>query len=175
MTVSRLVRACECSVFCTNAAGKLLTVCTLWTESSLLYSRMAEHPLWEQIGRSFVHHYYQQFDLDRNQLGTLYSDTSCLTWEGQPFQGKAAIMEKIASLPFQKIQHSITAEDHQPAPDTCVLSMVVGQLKMCSNMQSLINWGQNSKFSSTQNLELCNCCLSHASSDFELIGKGNQT
>ncbi|XP_043574892.1 nuclear transport factor 2-like isoform X3 [Chiloscyllium plagiosum] len=106
---------------------------------------MAEHPLWEQIGRSFVHHYYQQFDLDRNQLGTLYSDTSCLTWEGQPFQGKAAIMEKIASLPFQKIQHSITAEDHQPAPDTCVLSMVVGQLKLqylmnlqCSLPRSII-------------------------------------
>ncbi|XP_048464809.1 nuclear transport factor 2 [Rhincodon typus] len=34
------------------------------------------------------------------------------------------------SLPFQKIQHSITAEDHQPAPDSCVLSMVVGQLKV---------------------------------------------
>ncbi|XP_041039543.1 nuclear transport factor 2-like isoform X1 [Carcharodon carcharias] len=97
---------------------------------SSLRIRMAEHPLWEQIGRGFVHHYYQQFDVDRTQLGTLYSDCSCLTWEGQPFQGKAAIMEKIASLPFQKIQHSITAEDHQPAPDSCVLSMVVGQLKV---------------------------------------------
>ncbi|XP_067913485.1 uncharacterized protein [Heterodontus francisci] len=62
----------------------------------LLGIRMAEHPLWEQIGRGFVQHYYQQFDVDRTQLGTLYSDCSCLTWEGQPFQGKAAIMEKIA-------------------------------------------------------------------------------
>ncbi|XP_027637484.1 nuclear transport factor 2 isoform X1 [Falco biarmicus] len=33
------------------------------------------------------------------------------------------------SLPFQKIQHSITAQDHQPTPDSCILSMVVGQLK----------------------------------------------
>ncbi|NWW33787.1 NTF2 factor, partial [Panurus biarmicus] len=35
----------------------------------------------------------------------------------------------LQSLPFQKIQHSITAQDHQPTPDSCILSMVVGQLK----------------------------------------------
>ncbi|RXM33573.1 Nuclear transport factor 2 [Acipenser ruthenus] len=56
-------------------------------------------------------------------------DASCLTWEGQQFQGKAAIVEKLSSLPFQKIAHSITAQDHQPTPDSCILSMVVGQLK----------------------------------------------
>uniref|UniRef100_UPI00398ED91F nuclear transport factor 2 isoform X2 n=1 Tax=Pristiophorus japonicus TaxID=55135 RepID=UPI00398ED91F len=33
------------------------------------------------------------------------------------------------SLPFRKIQHSITAQDHQPTPDSCILSMVVGQLQ----------------------------------------------
>ena len=85
-------------------------------------------------------------------------DASCLTWEGQQFQGKAAIVEKLSvskgqghaasscfpallatahhplfllqSLPFQKIQHSITAQDHQPTPDSCIISMVVGQLKV---------------------------------------------
>ena len=56
-------------------------------------------------------------------------DASCLTWEGQQFQGKAAIVEKLSSLPFQKIQHSIMAQDHQPTPDSCIISMVVGQLK----------------------------------------------
>ncbi|GLD71757.1 nuclear transport factor 2-like protein [Lates japonicus] len=30
-----------------------------------------------------------------SQLGCIYIDTSCLTWEGQPFQGKGAIMEKL--------------------------------------------------------------------------------
>ena len=35
----------------------------------------------------------------------------------------------LQSLPFQKIQHSITAQDHQPTPDSCIISMVVGQLK----------------------------------------------
>nr|XP_006641528.1 PREDICTED: nuclear transport factor 2 [Lepisosteus oculatus] len=90
---------------------------------------MADKPIWEQIGSSFVQHYYQLFDTDRTQLGAIYIDASCLTWEGQQFQGKAAIVEKLSSLPFQKIAHSITAQDHQPTPDSCILSMVVGQLK----------------------------------------------
>uniref|UniRef100_A0A3Q0RY92 Nuclear transport factor 2 n=1 Tax=Amphilophus citrinellus TaxID=61819 RepID=A0A3Q0RY92_AMPCI len=66
---------------------------------------MVDQPLWEQIGSSFVQHYYQMFDSDRSQLGSIYS------------------------LPFQKIAHNITAQDHQPTPDSCILSMVVGQLK----------------------------------------------
>lgn len=45
-------------------------------------------------------------------------------------QGKAAILDTLSSLPFQKIQHSITAQDHQPTPDSCIISMVVGQLKV---------------------------------------------
>ncbi|XP_018582669.1 nuclear transport factor 2, like isoform X2 [Scleropages formosus] len=66
---------------------------------------MAEKPVWEQIGTGFVQHYYQQFDTNRMNLADIYS------------------------LPFKTIQHSITAQDHQPTPDSCVLSMVVGQLK----------------------------------------------
>ncbi|KAL7883815.1 hypothetical protein SRHO_G00014730 [Serrasalmus rhombeus] len=57
------------------------------------------------------------------------TDASCLTWEGEGFQGKNAIMGKLSSLPFQTIQHSITAQDHHPTPDSCVMSMVMGQLK----------------------------------------------
>ncbi|KAM9855072.1 nuclear transport factor 2 isoform 1-T2 [Aulostomus maculatus] len=86
-------------------------------------------PLWEQIGSSFVQHYYQVFDTDRSQLGCIYIDASCLSWEGQHYHGKVAIVEKLTSLDFTKIAHSITAQDHQPTPDNCILSMVVGQLK----------------------------------------------
>ncbi|KAM4614068.1 nuclear transport factor 2 isoform 2-T2 [Discoglossus pictus] len=86
-------------------------------------------PIWEQIGSSFIQHYYNMFDNDRSCLSAIYIDSSCLTWEGEQFQGKTAIIEKLAMLPFQKIQHSITAQDHQPTPDSCILSMVVGQLK----------------------------------------------
>ncbi|KAM9097769.1 nuclear transport factor 2-like isoform 1-T7 [Sarcophilus harrisii] len=96
---------------------------------------MAESPMWEQVGASFVHLYYRHFDADRVQLSALYAlhiqtEASCLSWEGEQFQGKSAIMEKMLNLPFQKIQHSITSQDHQPAPDNCILSMVVGQLKV---------------------------------------------
>uniref|UniRef100_A0A3P9J576 NTF2 domain-containing protein n=1 Tax=Oryzias latipes TaxID=8090 RepID=A0A3P9J576_ORYLA len=91
---------------------------------------MVDQPLWEQIGSSFVQHYYQMFDSDRSLLGSIYIDSSCLTWEGEPYQGKIAIVEKLTSLPFTKIAHSITAQDHQPTPDNCILSMVVGQLKV---------------------------------------------
>ncbi|XP_006733126.1 nuclear transport factor 2 [Leptonychotes weddellii] len=91
---------------------------------------MGDKPIWEHIGSSFIQHYYQLFDNDRTQLGAIYIDASCLTWEGQQFQGKAAIVEKLSSLPFQKIQHSIMAQDHQPTPDSCIISMAVGQLKV---------------------------------------------
>uniref|UniRef100_A0A8C5PGP9 Nuclear transport factor 2 n=1 Tax=Leptobrachium leishanense TaxID=445787 RepID=A0A8C5PGP9_9ANUR len=90
---------------------------------------MGDKPIWEQIGSSFVQHYYQLFDNNRCHLGAIYIDSSCLTWEGQQFHGKEAIVEKITMLPFQKIQHSITSQDHQPTTDGCILSMVVGQLK----------------------------------------------
>lgn len=63
------------------------------------------------------------------QVGTIYIDASCLTWEGQQFQGKAVFVEKLSSLLFQKIQHRITAQDPQPTPDIYIINMVVGQLK----------------------------------------------
>ncbi|CAF93034.1 unnamed protein product [Tetraodon nigroviridis] len=84
---------------------------------------------WDQIGTSFVQHYYKTFDTDRGQLASLYIDVSCLSFEGFQFQGKKAIMEKLTSLPFTKIEHIITAQDHQPTPDCSIISMVVGQLK----------------------------------------------
>ena len=47
-----------------------------------------------------------------------------------PCMGRTAtIVENLSSLPFQKIQHSTKAQDHQPTPDSCIISMVVGQLK----------------------------------------------
>ncbi|KAM4017817.1 nuclear transport factor 2 isoform 1-T2 [Anomaloglossus baeobatrachus] len=90
---------------------------------------MDDKRIWEHIGCSFVQHYYRLFDTDRAQLKSIYTDSSCLTWEGQQYQGKDAIIEKLSMLPFQKIQHNITSQDHQPTPDNCIISMVVGQLK----------------------------------------------
>ncbi|XP_056680927.1 nuclear transport factor 2-like [Monodelphis domestica] len=85
---------------------------------------MGDEPFGERTGSSFVHHHDQIFDDDRTPLGALQIDASCPTWEGQRCQGKAAIVEKLSSLPFQKRQRSITA-----TPDGCILGMIVGQLK----------------------------------------------
>lgn len=43
--------------------------------------RMGDKPIWEQIGSSFVQHYYQLFDTDRTQLGAIYVSSS---WDGIP-------------------------------------------------------------------------------------------
>uniref|UniRef100_A0A8D2FGD2 NTF2 domain-containing protein n=1 Tax=Theropithecus gelada TaxID=9565 RepID=A0A8D2FGD2_THEGE len=71
-------------------------------------------PIWEQTGPSFIQHCYQLFDYNTNQVGP--------------------------SLLVQKIQHSIMVQDHQPIPDSCILSMVVGQLK--ADEDSIIGFHQ---------------------------------
>jgi hypothetical protein len=53
-----------------------------------------------------------------------------MSFEGQQMQGSAKIMEKIASLTFQKIAHLITAIDCQPTFDGGILINVLGQLKV---------------------------------------------
>ncbi|CAN2389538.1 protein localization to nuclear pore [Pristimantis euphronides] len=114
---------------------------------------MDDKRIWEQIGCSFVQHYYQAFDNDRTQLKAIYTDSSCLTWEGQQFQGKEAIIEKLSMLPFQKIQHSITSQDHQPTPDNCIVSMVVGQLK--ADDDQVIGFHQMFVLKSVQDAWVC--------------------
>ncbi|XP_062385364.1 nuclear transport factor 2, like [Sardina pilchardus] len=86
-------------------------------------------PLWEQIGSQFVQVYYQHFDNDRAKVGDFYYEDCFMTFEGSTLRGKNNVMAKLSSLPFQAIQHIITAQDHQPTPDSCIKSMVMGQLK----------------------------------------------
>jgi hypothetical protein len=52
--------------------------------------------------------------LDRAKLTDVYTDQSCMTFEGAQFQGKQPIMEKLTSLPFKKVNHQITTVDSQP-------------------------------------------------------------
>uniref|UniRef100_A0A8C8RK27 NTF2-related export protein n=1 Tax=Pelusios castaneus TaxID=367368 RepID=A0A8C8RK27_9SAUR len=94
---------------------------------------MAERPVWEQIGTSFVHLYYQRFDSSRVELSALYVSISLTLMLHNSKEKQFLLFLNLhhkQSLPFQKIQHSITSQDHQPAPDNCILSMVVGQLKV---------------------------------------------
>lgn len=93
---------------------------------------MALNPQYDAIGKAFVQQYYTLFDdaAQRHQLSALYNaDQSLMTFEGVQMQGVAKIMEKISSLTFQRIAHSITAIDCQPMFDGGILINVLGQLK----------------------------------------------
>ncbi|KAI9462515.1 hypothetical protein F5148DRAFT_1213276 [Russula earlei] len=76
------------------------------------------------VARQFTDVYYQTFDSNRAGLAFLYRESSMLTFEGSPVQGVAAIIEKLTSLPFQKVQHKVTTSDAQPSSPT-VASLIV--------------------------------------------------
>ncbi|AWU76492.1 uncharacterized protein C5L36_0C04270 [Pichia kudriavzevii] len=81
------------------------------------------------LAQQFCDFYYQQFDQDRSLLGNLYRDHSMLTFESSQLQGQRNIIEKLTSLPFQKVQHRISTLDAQPASENGdVLVMVTGEL-----------------------------------------------
>lgn len=50
---------------------------------------------FQAIGTAFVQHYYNTFDSNRSGLGPLYKENSCLSFEGESFQGAAAIVAKL--------------------------------------------------------------------------------
>lgn len=47
-----------------------------------------------------------------------------------PCVGVRALARLHQSLPFKQIRHVVTVQDHQPTTDSCIISMVVGQLKV---------------------------------------------
>ena len=69
---------------------------------------------FKAVGEQFSNYYYQLFSTDRNQLTTLYSDMSCLSFENDNVMGKAEIVKKLANLPFRSVRHSVTKCDPQP-------------------------------------------------------------
>eukprot|EP00166_Cyanidium_caldarium_P001333 ctg_1671.g458 len=75
---------------------------------------MSSKPQWEAVAEAFVTHYYAVFDADRSQLSSLYREPSMLTFEGTACMGPQAIVQKLVSLPFQKVQHQVVTCDAQP-------------------------------------------------------------
>ncbi|KAI8924709.1 hypothetical protein BC831DRAFT_464078 [Entophlyctis helioformis] len=84
----------------------------------------------QAIAKSFVDFYYSTFDANRAQLVPLYRDMSMLSFEGQQFQGSKLIVEKLQSLPFQRVQHQVVTIDAQPSNPQggTILVMVTGRL-----------------------------------------------
>merc|ERR1712129_155041 len=93
----------------------------------------------QQVGEQFVQHYYGAFDSNRAGLLPLYSDSSMLSWEGEQFQGAQNIVQKIVSLPFQRVQHQVVKCDCQPGlGDNGVMVFVIGKLLVDDNQNPLM-------------------------------------
>ncbi|OLL26195.1 Nuclear transport factor 2 [Neolecta irregularis DAH-3] len=80
------------------------------------------------VAKQFTEFYYSQFDKDRSQLASLYRDTSMLTFQETQIQGSKGIIEKLVSLPFRKVSHTVTTLDAQPDTRGGVLVLVTGAL-----------------------------------------------
>ncbi|KAF7169172.1 hypothetical protein CNMCM5623_001946 [Aspergillus felis] len=84
---------------------------------------------FQNIAQQFVQFYYQTFDTNRQALASLYRDHSMLTFETSSVQGVSGIVEKLTSLPFQKVQHQIATFDAQPSnTEGGIMVMVTGGL-----------------------------------------------
>ena len=99
------------------------------------------------IAQQFVQFYYDTFDKNRAGLAQLYKETSMLTFEQQPTQGSAAIVEKLQNLPFQEIQHRTDTVDAQPSADDGIMVLVTGALMIA---------GESKPMSFTQAFQLKN-------------------
>merc|ERR1711953_286936 len=88
---------------------------------------------FQEMGKAFVGFYYPTFAADRGKLSDMYTDQSCMTFEGAQFQGKQPIIDKLMSLPFKQVNHQITTVDSQPIigvdDNKACTVMVTGQLK----------------------------------------------
>ncbi|KAI3832870.1 hypothetical protein MKX03_026631 [Papaver bracteatum] len=92
----------------------------------------------EAVSKAFVEHYYSTFDANRGSLGSLYQETSMLTFEGQQIQGSQNIVAKLNSLPFQQCKHTITTVDCQPSgPAGGMLVFVSGSLQLAGEQHAL--------------------------------------
>ncbi|KAJ3106877.1 hypothetical protein HDU97_005364 [Phlyctochytrium planicorne] len=94
---------------------------------------------FQAIASQFIQFYYEKFDSDRSQLLPLYNEHSMLSYEGQTFMGAKNIVEKLTSLAFQRISHSVTTFDAQPShpQQGSILITVMGQLKIDDEAHAL--------------------------------------
>ncbi|KZV99147.1 nuclear transport factor 2 [Exidia glandulosa HHB12029] len=95
------------------------------------------------IAKQFVDYYYSTFAGNRPGLATLYRDSSMMTWEGQQIQGVGPIIEKLSSLPFEKVAHRVTTLDAQPSsPSQPSMIVLVTGLLIVDDSQNPLNFSQ---------------------------------
>ncbi|KAF8919237.1 nuclear transport factor 2 [Hymenopellis radicata] len=90
------------------------------------------------IAVEFVNFYYGTFDANRANLLSLYRDGSMMTWEDTQLMGAGPIVEKLTSLPFQTVKHTVVKCDPQPSltPGSMIV-LVTGNLQIDDGEQKL--------------------------------------
>eukprot|EP01084_Bolivina_argentea_P165604 287676_1 len=83
-----------------------------------------------EIGRQFINTYYDLYRNDRTKLEIYYRDPSCLSFEGQGFQGTKNIMNKLRNLPIKSIEHDTKTLDVQPSGCGGLMLFITGDLKL---------------------------------------------
>ncbi|GIL61993.1 hypothetical protein Vafri_16324 [Volvox africanus] len=99
----------------------------------------------EAVGRAFLDYFYGLFATNRAGLASLYQDSSLLTFEGAKFQGQQNIIQKLSTMPFQKVAVQRDTVDIQPSISGGILIFVTGKLMPEGEVQPL-------KFSQTFHL-----------------------
>ncbi|KAH8770581.1 nuclear transport factor 2 [Hyaloscypha finlandica] len=94
-----------------------------------------------EVANQFVDFYYKQFDADRKQLAPLYRENSMLTFESASIAGVGGIVEKLSSLPFEKVKHAVSTLDAQPSENGGILILVTGAL-LVDEEQRPMNYSQ---------------------------------
>eukprot|EP01125_Pyxidicula_operculata_P021184 TRINITY_DN8067_c0_g1_i1.p1 TRINITY_DN8067_c0_g1~~TRINITY_DN8067_c0_g1_i1.p1 ORF type:complete len:125 (+),score=20.30 TRINITY_DN8067_c0_g1_i1:85-459(+) len=92
----------------------------------------------DDVANAFVKHYYALFDSNRLQLTGLYQNESMLSFEGSKVQGVKNIVDKLTSLPFERVAHKVTTIDAQPSPGNGVVVYVTGALMVDDQPQPLM-------------------------------------
>ncbi|KKK19938.1 hypothetical protein ARAM_005472 [Aspergillus rambellii] len=94
------------------------------------------------MAEQFVDFYYATFDSNRAGLAGLYRDHSMLTFETSSVQGVGGIIEKLTSLPFEKVKHEVGTLDAQPSSEQGgILVLVTGRL-LVDEEQNPMNYTQ---------------------------------
>ncbi|XP_005091242.1 probable nuclear transport factor 2 [Aplysia californica] len=103
------------------------------------------NPHFEMIGKSFAEQYYACFDNKdtREKVAAMYSpNEGMLSFEGQQFQGAAAIGEKMKTVPLDNMLRVISTIDCQPMMDGGVIVSVLGQLKNNDDNDKVLPFSQ---------------------------------
>ncbi|EFJ44675.1 hypothetical protein VOLCADRAFT_76233 [Volvox carteri f. nagariensis] len=82
----------------------------------------------EAVGNAFLDYFYNLFATNRAALASLYQDSSLLTFEGAKFQGQQNIINKLTTMPFQKVAVQRDTVDIQPSISGGILIFVTGKL-----------------------------------------------